>query len=87
MGAPKKTKFELAVIDKVREMRMQKGYTQEYTAGLLNVGRAFVGQAESPNTPSKYNLNHLNKLAKEFDCSPKDFLPDRFVEEDNWDEE
>jgi len=87
MSEPKKTRFELAIIAKVREMRMQKGFTQEYVAGLLNVGRAFVGQAESPNTPSKYNLNHLNKLAKEFECSPKDFLPDDWIEEDNWIEE
>lgn len=86
MSEPKKTRFELAVIDKVREMRMDKGFTQEYLAGLLNVGRAFVAQAESPNTPSKYNLNHLNLLAKEMDCSPKDFIPDNWIAEDNWEE-
>lgn len=87
MGEAVKTKFELAVIDKVREIRLKHGFTQEYLAGLLNTGRAFVSQAESPNIPSKYNLNHLNRLAKELGCSPKEFLPDNFIEEEDWEEE
>jgi hypothetical protein len=30
---------------------------------------------ESPKKAAKYNLNHINKLAKIFNCSPQDFLP------------
>ena len=87
MAEPQKTKFEIAVIDKVREMRQEKGFTQEYLAGLLDTVRSFVSQVESPNIPSKYNLNHLNKLAKELGCSPKDFMPDTFIEERDWTED
>ncbi len=87
MSTPKKTKFEIAVIDRVREIRLQKGFTQEYIAGLLGLERSFIGQIESPTIPSKYNLNHLNRLAKEFDCSPKDFIPDNFIEETDWEED
>jgi transcriptional regulator with XRE-family HTH domain len=87
MSKPKKTKFEIAVVNKVREMRFQKGFSQEYIAGLLGLTTSFIGQIESPNIPSKYNLNHLNKLAFEFGCSPKDFMPDDSIKEEDWKEE
>lgn len=87
MSTPKKTKFEIAVIDKVREIRLEKGFTQEYVAGLLGVATSFISQVESPGIPSKYNLNHLNRLAFEFECSPKDFMPITFINEEDWKEE
>ncbi len=73
----KKSKFENAVIDKVKQMRISKDLTQDDIAMYLNVSRGFIGQIESPNSPSKYSLDHLNKLAIEMDCSPKDFFPEK----------
>ncbi|MBL0742106.1 helix-turn-helix domain-containing protein [Chryseolinea lacunae] len=75
----KKSKFEISVIDRVREVRQKKGYTQDDLAMFLNVSRGFIGQVESPNSASKYKLDHLNQLAKEMDCSPKDFLPEKYI--------
>jgi transcriptional regulator with XRE-family HTH domain len=75
----KKSKFEVAIIDKVREIRQLKGLTQDDLAIFLNVSRGFIGQVESPNSASKYKLDHLNILAREMECSPKDFLPERPV--------
>lgn len=86
MGYPK-TKFEIAVVEKVRLIRMEKGLSQEYVAGVLGLTAGFIGQIESPNNPSKYNLNHLNKLAYEFGCSVKDFIPEKPVVEDYWKDE
>jgi hypothetical protein len=40
---------------------------------------SFVGHVETPNRRAKYNLNHLNALAKLFKCSPKDFMPEKPV--------
>ncbi|MFI5195468.1 MAG: helix-turn-helix domain-containing protein, partial [Chitinophagales bacterium] len=79
-----KTKFEIAVIEKVTEMRRQKGFSQEYIAAILNTTKGFIGQVESQNHPSKYNLNHLNKLAYEMGCSPKEFMPNDPIPADNW---
>lgn len=79
----KKSKFELSVIDRIRQLRIQRNLSQDDLAAFLNTSRGFIGQVESPNSPSKYNLNHINKLAQELDCSPKDFFPDRFVAETN----
>jgi transcriptional regulator with XRE-family HTH domain len=77
----KKTKFEIAVVDKVRAMRMKKKLSQDDIAAMINTSRGFVGQCESSNSSSKYNLNHLNKLAEAMGCSPKDFIPEKFIEE------
>ena len=78
-----KTEIEQFVIDKIKEVRIQKGYSQDDIAIFLDTTRGFIGQVESPNHTSKYNLNHINKLAIELNCSPKDFLPENpFQEKD-----
>ncbi|WDT67934.1 helix-turn-helix domain-containing protein [Cloacibacterium sp. TD35] len=77
MTKNKKTKIEQIVIDKIKEIRLSKGFSQDDISVFLNTSRGFIGQIESPKYPSKYNLNHLNTLAKEFDCSIKDFFPDK----------
>lgn len=76
MQKPKKTDIELFVINKVKEKRLEHKMAQEDIARILNTARGFIGQVESPNYAAKYNLNHLQKLATEFDCSVKDFFPE-----------
>ena len=77
MTASLKTDIETYVINKVREKRMEQNITQSELAVRLNVSNGFIGQAESSKSPTKYNLNHLNQLAIIFDCSLKDFFPDK----------
>ena len=69
-------KIEQYVIDIVRKMRTEKGISQRELAYLLDVSVGFIGDIENPNYRAKYNLNHINELAKLLDCSPKDFFPD-----------
>jgi len=76
MELHKKTKIELYVIQKVKGMREKEGWSQSELAFKLNVSLGFIGQVESSNYPAKYNLNHINKLAVIFNCSPSDFIPD-----------
>ncbi|MCB0775935.1 MAG: helix-turn-helix transcriptional regulator [Chitinophagaceae bacterium] len=75
--AGSKTKFEQFVINKVREKRLENNLSQDDLALMLDLSRGYIGQVESPNHPAKYNMNHINHLAKEFKCSPKDFFPDK----------
>jgi transcriptional regulator with XRE-family HTH domain len=84
MASLQKTKFEMAVIDNVTEMRRKKNLSQDDIAIILGLSRGFIGQIESPNSPSTYNLNHLNRLAFEFGCSPQDFMPKKAIEEAGW---
>lgn len=71
-----KSKIDWYVINKVREMRTEKGITQDDIAMQLDLSVGFIGHIESPKFSAKYNLIHLNELAKLFGCSPKDFLPE-----------
>lgn len=77
MTKNRKTNIEQYVIDKVKEIRIDKGFSQEDIASILDTSRGFIGQVESSNYPTKYNINHLNILAKELKCSPKDFFPEK----------
>ncbi|MBT0812836.1 helix-turn-helix transcriptional regulator [Litoribacter ruber] len=72
----KKSKFELAVIEQVKRVRESKGFSQADVASFLECDKSFIGQIESPNSNSKYNLNHVNRLAFEMNCSPRDLIPE-----------
>lgn len=72
----KTTDIEEFVIEKVREHRLKLGISQAELAFRIDVSYGFIGKIESRKFSSKYNLNHINKLAKVFNCSPKDFLPE-----------
>ncbi len=75
MKKPGKSKFDLAVIALVKDVREAKGFTQDDLALFLDVDRSYIGHIESPGTRAKYNLNQLNRLAFEMKCSPKEFIP------------
>ena len=81
MPKNRKTNIEQYVINKIKEIRIDKGYSQEDIASALDKSRGFIGQIESHNHPAKYNLNHLNMLAIELGISPKEFLPEKPLKE------
>jgi len=75
MDEPLLSPIEQYVVDVVRNKRIEKGWSQKELAYQLDVSIGFIGDIENPKYRAKYNLNHLNELAKIFNCSPKDFLP------------
>ncbi|TZF85863.1 helix-turn-helix transcriptional regulator (plasmid) [Pedobacter sp. BS3] len=72
----KKSAFELAIVDRVREMRKKYKKSQTYIAMILDVTDGYIGQIESTKSASMYTYDQLNKIAIEFNCSPKDFMPE-----------
>lgn len=72
---PPKSKIDKYVIAKIREKRIEKGISQSQLAFELNVSTGFVAMAENVRYNQKYNVNHLNEIAKILECSPKDFWP------------
>jgi transcriptional regulator with XRE-family HTH domain len=68
--------IEQFVIEKVKEHRLKLSISQAELAFRIGVSPGFIGNVESSKFPDKYNLNHLNKFAEVFNCSPKDFLPE-----------
>ncbi|MFC4210856.1 helix-turn-helix domain-containing protein [Pedobacter lithocola] len=71
-----KSEIDIYVINKVRELRTVAGISQADLALALDLSVGFIGHIESTKYRAKYNLSHLNKLAKILGCSIKDFLPD-----------
>lgn len=71
------TKIEQYIINKVKEKRIETGLSQADLSFKLGLTDSFVAHVETPKRRDKYNVNHLNKLAKIFKCSIKDFFPDK----------
>ncbi len=69
--------IERFVISKIKEIRELKGITQEELSLSIGKNIGFISQIEAPSKKAKYNIIHLNLIAKTLDCSPKDFLPER----------
>ena len=70
-----KTEIDLYVVERTKERREELRLSQIDLAFKQGVSYGFIGQIESINYPAKYSMNHLDKLAAIFKCSPKDFLP------------
>jgi len=77
MGEPLHSTIEQYVIDVVRQKRLEKGWSQKELAYRMDLSIGFIGDIKTPNSRAKYNLNHINELAKAFECSPRDFLPEK----------
>ena len=72
-----RSKIDIYVIDRVREMREAAGMSQEELSEKLGFrSNGFVGQVESAKYSKRYNIQHINKCAIIFNCSPKYFLPE-----------
>ncbi|RNL51456.1 helix-turn-helix transcriptional regulator [Pedobacter jejuensis] len=71
-----KSEIDLYVIGKVKEYRLKADISQAKLATELDKSLSFIGAIESPRYRAKYNIQHLNQLAKLFGCSIKDFFPD-----------
>ena len=71
------TPIEKYIIDVVKRKRTEIGWSQKELAYQLDLSLGFIGDVENPKYRAKYNLNHINELAKIFEYSPRDFLPDK----------
>lgn len=71
--------FEMKVAEIVMTKRREKGFTQEQLARKINVADSFISLVEAHKR--KYNLKHINLIAKALKCSPKDLMPESATEE------
>ncbi|WP_295232388.1 helix-turn-helix transcriptional regulator [uncultured Chryseobacterium sp.] len=77
--------IERYIILKVKEIRESKGITQEELSLSLGKNIGFISQIEAPSKKAKYNVIHLNLIAKVLGCSPKEFWPERSILEKKYD--
>lgn len=71
----KKTKVDLFVIEKVKERRLAAKMSQADLAYELGISKSFISMAESVSFPTRYNVQHINEIARILECSPQEFLP------------
>jgi len=69
--------IEKYIIKRVKEMREINNLTQMELSLRLGKAVGFIGDIEAPSKKAKYNIKHLNAIAKVFNCSPKDFWPNK----------
>jgi transcriptional regulator with XRE-family HTH domain len=64
------------VIDKARELRVKKGMSQLDLSIAMGLAEGTIAKIENPRQPNKYNIRHINLLARSLNCSPKDLFPE-----------
>lgn len=74
---PEITKLDRYIIEKVKEKRLNANLSQIALSQLLGMNDSFVGHVETPMRRAKYNINHVNELAKVFKCSLWELVPEK----------
>jgi transcriptional regulator with XRE-family HTH domain len=74
-----KREIDNYVSDILKRKRHEKGWTQQqlsdYTGGYIT--KSFLNSLENINSTDHLNVHHINLFAEVFDCSPRDFLPEK----------
>lgn len=76
------TSIELYVIEAVKKRRIAMNIVPRALSIRIGLDESYVGCVENPKLRAKYNLNHLNEIAKVLKCSVADFLPAPYMEND-----
>jgi transcriptional regulator with XRE-family HTH domain len=72
---PHASEIDVFVIQSVKKRREDAKLKQIDLSHRLGMANSFVSNVESSKRRDKYNVRHLNELAKILKCSPQDFLP------------
>lgn len=67
-------RIEFDLIEKVKKLRVSKGWSQRALSKKMGFVESFVGKVESLNQPEKYNIRHINILKKVFKLNSLDDL-------------
>lgn len=76
------SEIDLFVINKVRELRITRNISQLNLSILMGLAEGTIGKIENPRQRAKYNIRHLNLLAKALKCSPREFIPEKPLSND-----
>lgn len=71
-----KTSYQIEVINRVKNIRVQHGVSQMQLANILNVSNGQIGNIESTKYSHKYTLSQLFSICKHFKINiAQIFLP------------
>ncbi|MBL0741075.1 helix-turn-helix transcriptional regulator [Chryseolinea lacunae] len=63
------------LINQVKKLRKQKGISQADLSVKMGFSEKLVGSIENPTLSARYNVSHINLLAKALNCNIHDLLP------------
>lgn len=73
-----KSDYQNAIVNKIRQLRQDKGLSQFQIATMLGISTGQLGNIETPSRPHKYTLAQLSIICEEFGIQIVDlFLDDR----------
>ena len=75
-------RLDLYIINRVKQLREERGISQVELSLLMGFSEKFVGNVENPTLAEKYNIRHLNLLAKALKCTIWDLLPKEPFDDD-----
>ena len=64
-----KTDFQNEVINRIRQLRIERDVSQVGLANIIDVSNGQIGNIESPKFQHKYTLKHLSIIAKTFNVT------------------
>lgn len=70
------------IINQVKTLRKKKGISQDNLSVKIGFSEKFIGSIENPTAKKRFNIGHLNLLAKALDCSLWDLVPETPFAED-----
>ena len=76
------SEIDLYIINKVRELRVARNISQLKLSIALGLAEGAVSKIENPRQRAKYNIRHLNLLAKALKCNVSDLLPQKPLRHD-----
>ncbi|HLP37014.1 helix-turn-helix transcriptional regulator [Lacibacter sp.] len=74
--------IDLYIINKARELRVARKMSQLKLSIALNLAEGAVSKIENPKQRAKYNIRHINLLAKALKCNPADLVPPKPLKND-----
>lgn len=69
--------IDLYLIDRVRDLRTKRKVSQVKLSIALGLAEGAVSKIENPKQRAKYNIRHINLLARALSCTPADLLPNK----------
>lgn len=64
-----KTKFQIEIINRIRDLRIKNKVSQTKLADYLNIGSGQIGNIESPKFKHKYTLKQLYLISEMFNVT------------------
>lgn len=70
------------IINQVKKLRKRLKISQDELSVKMGFSEKLVGSIENPTLPSKYNIRHLNLIAKALGCTLYDLIPEQPLDYD-----